>query len=473
MTIFRTSLYARVTIMIAALLIAGTLTIGIAAWRYAIVAADEAYDRLLSGAAFQMAESIRIEDGKLIVDPPVSAFDTLGLSRGDRIFYRVTDPRGVLLTGYETLRLSGQTPPSSTEPTLGNAVFSQEPVRWVSLGRYITEPNLEGWAAIVVAQTRHARDLLAFDLTLKALVILAIMSVLALAMVMLTVRAALAPLHDIGEAIDRRVYRDLTPLSLEVPREIAPLVAGLNHFMQRLADRLAILKRFIADAAHQMRTPLAALSSQVDLLTHEGDLERQQQNVRRLQDVVGRLGRLVNQLLDHAMVIHRSESVVGAPVDLVALTRHALRDAVPMSSVESHLDVMLELQSESIVVIGDAVSLREAVVNLINNAVTHGGGRMLLVRVLQEASAARIEVVDDGCGIPPDKWTHMLEPFQSGNNTPDLNRDLRGSGLGLAIVQDVAKAHHGEIRFEQRTGVGFVAALVLPGPSSPDAGAVS
>jgi two-component system sensor histidine kinase TctE len=127
---------------------------------------------------------------------------------------------------------------------------------------------------------------------------------------------------------------------------------------------------------------------------------------------------------------------------------------------------MLELQSDNIAVIGDAISLREALVNLINNAVTHGGGRMLLVRVLQEQSATRIEVVDDGPGIPSDRWEHMLEPFQSG--TQDRNR--RGSGLGLAIVQDVAKAHHGEIRFEQRKGVGFVAALILPGSPSPEAG---
>jgi two-component system sensor histidine kinase TctE len=315
--------------------------------------------------------------------------------------------------------------------------------------------------------------LLAFDLTLKAFVILAIMSVLALAMVMLTVRAALAPLHAIGEAIDRRAYSDLTPLSLEVPREIAPLVAGLNHFMRRLADRLAILKRFIADAAHQIRTPLAALSSQVELLTHESDPERQQRNVKRLQEVTDRLGRLVNQLLDHAMVIHRSESVTGAPVDLAALTRSALRDAVPISAEESNLDVMLELQSDNIVVIGDAISLREALVNLINNAVTHGGGQMLLVRVLQEQGATRIEVVDDGPGIPPDRWEHMLEPFQSGTQILGQGSDRRGSGLGLAIVQDVAKAHHGEIRFERRNGVGFVAALILPGPASPGAGTSS
>ncbi|MEA2952684.1 MAG: two-component system, OmpR family, sensor histidine kinase TctE, partial [Alphaproteobacteria bacterium] len=321
-----------------------------------------------------------------------------------------------------------------------------------------------------VAQTRGARDLLAFDLTLKAFVILAIMSVLALAMVMLTVRAALAPLHAIGEAIDRRAYSDLTPLSLEVPREIAPLVAGLNHFMRRLADRLAILKRFIADAAHQIRTPLAALSSQVELLNHENDPERQQRNVKRLQELADRLGRLVNQLLDHAMVIHRSESVAGGPVDLVALTRSALRDAVPISAEESHLDVMLELQPDNISIIGDAISLREALVNLINNAVIHGGGRTLLVRVLQEQSATRIEVVDDGPGIPPDRWEHMLEPFQSGTQIPGQDRDRRGSGLGLAIVQDVAKAHHGEIRFEQRKGVGFVAALILPGSSSAEAG---
>jgi two-component system sensor histidine kinase TctE len=465
MKIFRTSLYARVTIMLGALLIAGTLTIGIAAWRYAIVAADEAYDRLLSGAAFQIAESIRIEDGNLIVDPPVSAFDTLGLSSGDRIFYKVSKADGTMLTGYEALKLPARVAPPTADPVLGNAIFSQEPVRWVSVGRYISEPNLEGWASIVVAQTRRARDLLAFDLTLKAVGILALMSALALAMVMVTVRAALAPLHAIGEAIDRRAYNDLTPLSLEVPREITPLAAGLNHFMQRLSDRLTILKRFIADAAHQIRTPLAALSSQVDLLAHESDPEKQKQSVRRLQDVVDRLGRLVSQLLDHAMVIHRSESIVGAAVDLVPLTRHALRDAIPITSVGTDLNVMLELQQECITVVGDAVSLREAIVNLINNALTHGGGQMLLVRVLQDASTTRIEVVDDGSGIPPSQWKHVLQPFQTGVSSINQDKDRRGSGLGLTIVQDVARAHGGEVRFEQRTGVGFVASLVLPGPS--------
>jgi two-component system, OmpR family, sensor histidine kinase TctE len=468
MNIFRTSLYARVTIMLGALLIAGTLTIGIAAWRYAIVAADEAYDRLLSGAAFQIAESIRIEDGNLIVDPPVSAFDTLGLSSGDRIFYKVTKADGTLLTGYEALKLPARVASPTADPVLGNAIFSQEPVRWVSLGRYISEPNLEGWASIVVAQTRHARDLLAFDLTLKAIIILAIMSLLALAMVMVTVRAALAPLHAIGEAINRRAYNDLTPLSLAVPREIAPLAAGLNHFMQRLSNRLTILKRFIADAAHQIRTPLAALSSQIDLLAHESDPERQKQSIRRLQDVADRLGRLVSQLLDHAMVIHRSEAVAGAPVDLATLTRHALRDAIPIAAANSDLDVMLELQQEHITIVGDAVSLREAIVNLINNAVTHGGGRMLLVRVLQDKDTTSVEVVDDGGGIPPEKRAQMLQPFQSGSLHQGTNR--RGSGLGLAIVQDVARMHHGEIRFEQRTGIGFVVALVLPQPSSSDAG---
>lgn len=98
---------------------------------------------------------------------------------------------------------------------------------------------------------------------------------------------------------------------------------------------------------------------------------------------------------------------------------------------------------------------------------------MLLVRVLQEQGVTRIEVVDDGPGIPQDRWEDMLEPFQSGPQILGQDRNQRGSGLGLAIVQDVAKAHHGEVRFEQRKGVGFVAALILPGPSAPDAGTPS
>ena len=120
--------------------------------------------------------------------------------------------------------------------------------------------------------------------------------------------------------------------------------------------------------------------------------------------------------------------------------------------------------------VGDAVSLREAIVNLINNAVTHGGGKMLLVRVLQDKCTTSVEVIDDGGGIPPEKRTQMLLPFEAGNNSLRQGSDRRGSGLGLAIVQDVARMHRGEIRFEQRAGIGFVVALVLPGPSSSDAG---
>ena len=294
---------------------AGSIVLGTAAWFYARVAADDAYDRLLVGAALQIAESIYVQEGTVSVDPPFSAFETLSLSADDRIFYKVVGPRGVVLTGYDDLT-PARSFAETREPVISDGEYRGFPVRVATVGRLVSDPATPGWAQVVVAQTREARTGLAWDLTLKALLLVFAMTSLAFMAVLFAVRRALAPLTRVERELRSRDPKDLTPLDLEIPREIQTLVSTINRFMDRLSGRIALMQRFIADAAHQIRTPLAGLASQVDLLTEESRPERREQQLTRVKERTAELGRLTNQLLNHAMIIHRAEVAEFDTVDL-------------------------------------------------------------------------------------------------------------------------------------------------------------
>jgi two-component system sensor histidine kinase TctE len=443
------SLYSRIILVIALVFGAGSVVLGTAAWVYARLAADDAYDRLLVGAALQIAESIYAQEGTISVDPPVSAFETLSLSANDRIFYKVVDPRGEVLTGYDDLIPTGSFA-EAREPLISDGEYRGFPVRVAVVGRLISDPVAPGWTHVVVAQTREARASLTRDLTLKALLLVFAMTGLAFMGVLFAVRRALEPLTRVERELRSRDPKDLTPLDLEIPREIQTLVFTINRFMDRLSGRIALMQRFIADAAHQIRTPLAGLASQVDLLTEEVRPERREQQLNRVRERTAELGRLTNQLLNHAMIIHRAEVAEFDTIDLAVLARQVLINAVPLS-LDRDVDISFQDPPDPVLMRGDAVSLREALSNLIHNALKHGAETRLEVRVFAEDDAAIVEVVDDGPGIPVSEWQRVREPFHTKSAT--------GSGLGLSIAGDVVRAHGGELRFRERTDDGFAVIL--------------
>jgi two-component system, OmpR family, sensor histidine kinase TctE len=443
------SLYSRIILVIALVFGAGSVILGTAAWFYARLAADDAYDRLLVGAALQIAESIYAQEGTISVDPPVSAFETLSLSANDRIFYKVLDPHGAVLTGYDDLAAASANT-GSHDPLISDGEYRSFPVRVAVVGRLVSDPVAPGWAHVVVAQTREARIILARDLTLKALLLVFAMTSLAFLGVLFAVRRALEPLTRVERELRSRDPKDLTPLDVEIPREIQTLVSTINRFMDRLSGRIALMQRFIADAAHQIRTPLAGLASQVDLLTEESRPERREQQLTRVRERTAELGRLTNQLLNHAMIIHRAEVAEFETIDLTALARQTLINAVPLS-LDRDVDIAFDDPPEPVLMRGDGVSLREALSNLIHNALKHGAKTRLEVRVFAEDDAAVIEVIDDGPGIPASEWQRVREPFHTQSAT--------GSGLGLAIAGDVVRAHGGELRFRERSEEGFAVIL--------------
>jgi two-component system sensor histidine kinase TctE len=282
----------------------------------------------------------------------------------------------------------------------------------------------------------EARQALARDLTLKALGVIAVMSALALLATGFAIKLALKPLTRIEREIAKRRPDDLRPIEAEPPVEIRNLVQAIDDFMRRLSERMAVMQRFIADAAHQIRTPLAALDAQVEILLGTPASQRKDETVKRIHERAAELGRLTGQLLDHAMVIHRMDAVATTAVDLNQLARGVLAKTVPLS-LSREVNIAFIPAEPPPIISGDAVSLREALGNLIDNALKHGAHNQLVVTVGEEQKSAWIEVADDGDGFsaPPEK---LARPFVKGPTSS-------GSGLGLSIAIEVARAHQGEL----------------------------
>lgn len=446
----RLSLRFRIIAVLTAVLAAGAVVLGAAAWQSSSLAAQHAYDRLLRGGAVQIAENVYVQGGVVAVDPPVSTIATL--ADYDLVFYKVVDPRGIVVAGYDDLASRADPVDIRAGVVLEDGTYQNQPVRIATLARQIDLPGTNNWATIVVAQTTDARRALARDLTLKALGVIAVMSVLALLAAAYAVTLALKPLTRIEREIASRRPDDLRPIEAEPPLEVRNLVEAIDDFMRRLSERMAIMQRFIADAAHQIRTPLAALDAQVEILIGTPASRRKADTVKRIHERTAELGRLTGQLLDHAMVIHRKDATIAAPVDLNELAKAVLAKAVPLS-LSREVDIAFEAADTSPVVDGDAVSLREALGNLIDNALKHGARSRLVVTVGDEAEAAWIEVCDDGDGFV-DSLADLARPFAKG---PQSN----GSGLGLSIATEVANAHGGRLTTVRESGMTHVRMTLL------------
>lgn len=455
------SLYWRLTGLIAAVItVVGAVLLG-AAWRYASTAADDAYDRVLIGVASQVAETIGAEDGVVSVDVSMAALEALSVSKTDRVFYRVADTDGSTITGYAGLAFPGR-PGVGPGPFTATGAVEGVPVRLAMLRRWVPDAARPGFVTTYVAHTLEARTALARELAGKAFLLVAVMSVLALGGVMVAVRLAFRPLRRVERALLARDPADLVPLTVAAPREIGTLVASINQFMLRLSDRLTLLQRHVGDVAHQIRTPLTALTAQIELATSDRDPERQAVRLRRIGERVAELSRLTHQLLSHAMVLHRAEARAREPLDLREVAAEVARLAFPDDG-EPGPALRLDLPEDPVMVAGDRVSLIEAVKNLLDNALRHGARARVALEVTAAGDGATIAVVDDGAGIAPAEVAEVTARFRRGA------RAGAGSGLGLAIVKDVAEAHEGRLEFTRAAGGDFRVAIRLAAlaPTTP------
>ena len=443
------SLTSRLVVYVVLVLALGSAGVAVAALAYGHRAAQQAYDRLLVGAANAIAGSISVRGPELVVDLPTSAFELLALAPDDRVVYAVFGPDGSLITGYEGIA-------AQRRPGFSEGDFGGEPARFASVQRPFSERSFSGPVEVVVGQTTRARAELAREITRSALGVVIVVGLLMAGLTLFAIRSALQPLRRIESGLAQREPRDLTPLEVAVPSEIRQLVGVINRFMARQARQFEIMGNLIADASHQLRTPIAALRAQADLAAEEPDRERQLAMVARIHDRSVSLSRLTDQLLSHAMIIHRADA---APREVIDLRTVALR-TVEESDHDLLVgpdDMLLDLPEDHVWCRGDALSLVEACKNLVFNAFRYGVLPVTVAVRLGPPGMARVAVEDCGSGVPEEHWPDAARRYARQSGVSPTS-----AGLGLAIVDAVAKAHQGELRFGRTPAGGFQAAILVP-----------
>lgn len=459
------SLRLRLAGTMAILFLAGTVALYVAAYAYAREAADRSYDRVLAGSALSIAETLVASGDEVDVDIPYAALDMLSAAPDDRVFYRVFDSAGRTITGYRDLPvmlLRGRTtgpgrgpngPRGAAQPVpeFFDADYGGEAVRFVVLGRRVAEPGRSDAIWVQVGQTRLARQALTAQLVVRAVLPIALLTCLALGLVWFGIGRALKPLEVIGRDLTEREPGDLHPVGAPVPVEIAPLVEAMNGFMSRLDASIRSLRAFVAEAAHQMRTPLAALRAQAQLAADD-DPEELRRSIAAIERNAARLTRLLNQMLSDATVGHRSAERRFEIMDLLDIVREAAHETPPLRDRNT---VVVQTELEAAPFEGDPLMLAESIRNLIENALHHGGGEVM-VSVAAVGPGYVIEVADRGPGIDPADRQRVFERFYRGTS------QAQGAGLGLAIVRQAVESHHGRVVLEDRPGGGLTVRIGLP-----------
>ncbi len=441
-------------------------------WVYARSTANQTYDLLLRGAAIAILERITVTAEGIDIDLPPSALEILTLDQEDRVFYRVVDQNGATLTGMRDLPTDGffSRPLPSQEPIFFNSLYSGDMVRFIVNGRTLLSADRPQWIGVQIGHTRSARDAMEMNLILQGLVPLAALSIAGIAMARAGIGLAMRPLAGIECDIRTRRPNDLQPLGAAPPREIESLIVAINGFMRRLDLSRTQAETFIADIAHQMRTSLATLYGHLEAAADENAANAKA--VLRARDQARRTVHLTNQLLSHAMVIHRADNHMFQTVDLSELVRRLLEEIVRDKRV-SAIDFAVELpQAPAVATVeGDPIAIREALRNLVDNAVRHGPPEnQITLRVsetrLEGKAAYEIGVEDAGPGIADVEKPRVVGRFYSKGGRG-------GSGLGLAIVAAVAESHRGRFELRDRSPSGLSATITLPQTSPLAGGALS
>lgn len=427
------------------------------AYRVASRHADELVDATLLQAARALARQIKPTASGLFVDLPRSAQDILSADPDDRVMYTVSSPPGQLLLG------DARMPPPPGQPALGEPVFYDatvpEPMRVVSLDLHLGAAGAADSALRVqIARASAPRELLArrmlLDTALPLSVLIALMSV----GVWAGIRRGLRPLAELQRQMEGRRADALDPVQLQAaPPEVGALAGALNELLGQVQQSLAQQRRFISDAAHQLRTPLAGLKSQTELALAANADPALRPRLERVHESAVRGARLVSQLLVLARAEPEAVAVQGwAPVDCSRVVNEVVADWVPRA-LAAGCDLGVEIATEGLQVQGVDLLLREALVNLVDNAIRYAGhGATITVRLRRVGDDVWLDVEDNGPGLPPELRERAFERFVRGQATGE------GCGLGLAIVQEIAERHGGSAVLLPAAPHGCVARLALP-----------
>ena len=447
------SIRRRIFALALALLLAASVVLIVFIRDYAERASDRAFDRLLAASALTIAGAVQVENEAVVVEIPFAAFAMF--SGQDRVFYAVEDPDARTVTGYEDLAAQmGET--VSSEPTFTDILYRGEIARVASVGRLISTPSDTGWVTIHVAETQNQREALSNEILSNAVLPVLALTLLAIGLVWFGISRMFAPLTELEHELRARSPDDLSPITVPVPSEVEHLVSALNGFMARLQKAMERVSGLVAEAAHEVRTPLASLRAQAEVAMDEQDPEALRRRVGRIHTGAVQASQLVSQLLMEATISHRMENSEIETTTLASVIGDVLQRLDPDQA--QRLQVALGQAAEA-PLRGDRVALREMMRNVVDNALVYSDGPIDIVGRI-ENGALCVEVSDRGPGIEAGEKSEVLERFKRGK----ASNGKVGSGLGLSIVARVTQAHGGSLRLLDRTGGGLSVAITLPLP---------
>ncbi len=424
----------------------------------AVGPAKDSLDHALAGTALAVSAMVR-SDGQG-VHAELSAQTDLALraDRFDKVFYVVIDPAGRSIAGDADLRDVGA-PASSGEWQFFDAMLGGVPVRVAAR----TAPcGVDAPADAPVCQVRVAETTIKRVDAERAVLAGSVISIVSVALLMglmgwRAISVGLRPLEQLSAEIESRSLGNLNPVhDVLIPREVAPLVVALNRLFERVRAAAIAERAFLADAAHQLRTPLTALRTEAELALIEPHPAQVEALLTRLHQGATRAARLAHQLLSQARADHEAHTAPLEALDLKRLVTESVEEGVGRS-LDAGIDLGFELQTATVMARG--YLLRELLANLLDNALQYAGpGAHVTVRTYTRGELAVLEVDDSGPGISPADRARVMERFQRGAQDRGV-----GSGLGLSIVRDVAQHHQARVELlDGSTGVGLMVRVSLP-----------
>ena len=459
--LLRTQLFTWLLIPLLALLVVDAFV----SYGIAVRFAQGAYDRSLVEIAREVGLHVRVAKGTPVLDMPEPARRILLEDASDILYFELTDASGQNFGGGQIARPPAGAVHESNGAILYDGVVDHNNVRIVEVRLDAPSDGAVAGVIVRVAETRVKRNELAHEILGSVVVPQILLIILASGLVWFGVLRGLAPLGHLQRAIAMRSHRDRSPIEeAGVPGEVKPIVMSINALLARLDNVLTLQSRFIADAAHQLKTPVAGLKAQVELMLRETDPAALREVSARLYVAVERLSRLVSQLLSLA----RNEpdairSVVLQPVDVNALALEIATMWVPQA-LKQRIDLGFEGCERPVIISGDAGRLRELFDNLLDNAIRYScEGGSVTVRVSDTPRPA-VSIGDDGPSIPENERRRVFERFHRLLGAPS-----EGSGLGLAIAREIAELHNADIvlRDDDTDGIGNIFSVIFPEPSQP------
>jgi two-component system sensor histidine kinase TctE len=422
-------------------------------YRSALRSVSTAYDRTLLATAHAVGDSVRYEKGEFRLSLPLALFEIYEADQSGRYFYRVSNASGNLISGDEDLPFhQGSLSKKTTYPAVVQFYedsFRAQPIRVAVLYQPVSSNDDSGTVIIQVAEPLKIRQDSAQGILRDTLLRQTLLLVIASLAIFISVTRALKPLYQLRVELDQRSVDDLSALTLRpTMRELGTVTHALNELMQRVGRLVSYQKRFIANASHQLRTPLAVLKTQLQSGIR-GDSPAPEV-LLEMAATVERTIALANQMLLLAKIEQRRTRGLAEVCHLGRLAREAALELSPLIA-EKSLD--FEINDCAAQIRGDAWLVGELIRNLLNNAIEHtASGQKLGIEVSSGNNGIELLVWDSGEGLPEEQVDQLFEPFSSRFSN-------RGSGLGLAISKEIAISLNGTISLNNRIEQGAIVGL--------------